>query len=261
MPAKGSRGPWLWPLALALIGLALLLNNFLLLTNFDVTTLWPLLLVIAGGAILLRGDVLPAGEGRTFGITRGSVESGTLEISSGEVDVIVRHLQQEGRLIAGQFALHTRPALQVQDTHAHLKLNRGATPWLSFNDWEMGLSRDLPWGIFISTSLGQVNLDLSRLIVQGARIGTGLGDIRVSAPLEAFEPISIQSAFGDIHFITPAGYATEIHVRPSRLFKVRADENRYQLIEPGLYRSRDADSSARLLEVHLTGTFGDAYLT
>lgn len=261
MPAKGSRGPWLWPLVLALIGIALLLNNFLLLNTFDVTTLWPLLLVIAGGAILLRGDVLPITEGRTFGITRGSVESGTLEINSGEVDVTIRHLQQEGRLIAGQFALHTRPALQVQDTHAHLKLNRGATPWLSFSDWEMGLSRDLPWSIFISTSLGQVNLDFSRLIVQGARIGTGFGDVRLSAPMEAFEPISVRSACGDIHFTTAPGYATQIYVRSTRLFNVRVDENRYQLIEPGLYRSRDADSSAKLIEVYISGTFGDAYLT
>jgi len=66
----------------------------------------------------------------------------------------------------------------------------------------MGLSRDLPWSIFISTSLGQVNLDFSRLIVQGARIGTGFGDVRLSAPMEAFEPISVRSACGDIHFTT-----------------------------------------------------------
>jgi hypothetical protein len=261
MPAKGSRGPWLWPLALALVGVALLLNNFLLLNEFDITTLWPLLLVVAGGAILLRGDLLPSTEGRTFGITRGSVESGTLEISSGEVDVILRHLQQEGRLIAGQFALHTRPTLQVQDTHAHLKLYRSATPWLSFSDWEMGLSRDLPWGLYVSTSLGQVNLDLSRLIVQGARIGTGFGDIRLTAPQESFDSISARSTFGDIHFITPPGYATQVTVRSSRLFNVRVDENRYQQIESGVYRSRDADVSARLTEVHLVGTFGDAYLT
>jgi hypothetical protein len=261
MPAKGSRGPWLWPLALALIGLALLLNNFLLLNEFDITTLWPLLLVIAGGAILLRGDVIPSGEGRTFGITRGSVESGTLEISSGEVDVIVRHLQQEGRLIAGQFALHSRPALQVQDTHAHLKLNRGSTPWLSFSDWEMGLSRDLPWSVFVTTSLGQVQLDLSRLILRGGRIGTGFGDILLTAPAESFEPIYVRSAFGDLHLITPPGYATQVTVKQSRFFKVQVDENRYQQIEPGLYRSRDADPQARLVELHLVGSFGDAYLT
>jgi hypothetical protein len=125
----------------------------------------------------------------------------------------------------------------------------------------MGLSRDLPWSLFISTSLGQVNLDLSRLIVQGARIGTGFGDIRLIAPVEAFEPISARSAFGDIHLITPPGCASQVYVRPSRLFKVRVDDNRYQLIEPGLYRSRDADRSAHLIEIHLSGTFGDAYLT
>ncbi len=77
----------------------------------------------------------------------------------------IRALQQEGRLIAGQFASNTRPALRVVDTHTHLKMDRASTPWLSFADWEMGLARDLPWQILVSTSVGQVNLDLSNLIL------------------------------------------------------------------------------------------------
>ena len=53
MRAKGSRGVWVWSLALIAVGVVLLLNNFLLLSGFNVTTLWPLLLVILGAVILL----------------------------------------------------------------------------------------------------------------------------------------------------------------------------------------------------------------
>lgn len=261
MPAKGSRGPWLWPLAIAAVGVVLLLNNFLLLGDFNAASLWPLLLVVAGAGILLRGDLTPNSEGKTFGITRGSVESATIEISAGEIDVQVRALQQEGRLIAGQYALNCRPGMRVSETHTHLKFDRAATPWLSFADWEMGLARDLPWQILISTSLGQVNLDLSGLILQDGMIATGLGDIRVICPAEAFGPLHLQSSLGNIHFITPVGYQAHIAIQSGRMFKVHADERRYHQLEPGIYDAYDADENAPLIEITISGTFGDAYLT
>lgn len=259
--SKGSRGPWLWPLALAAFGLLLLLNNFLLLGDFNAGSLWPLALVLVGAAILLRGDLSPSAEARTFGITRGSVENATLEISSGEIDVQIRALQREGRLIAGQYALNSRPGLRVTDTHTHLKMDRSATPWLSFADWEMGLARDLPWAVLVSTSLGQVNLDLSNLITQRVIIGTGLGDIRVVCPQEALGPVTLRSALGNIHLITPVGYQARITVQGSRMFQIHADERRYEQIEPGIFLALDADTNAPLTEVTITGTFGDAYLT
>lgn len=261
MPAKGSRGPWIWPLGVAAIGAALLLHNFLLLENFNVMRLWPLLLVAAGAGILLRGDLIPSAEARTFGITRGSVESAALEISAGEIDVAVRALQREGRLIAGQYAANSRPTMRVQDTHTHLKLDRAATPWFAFADWEMALANDLPWQILVSTHLGSVNLDLSGLIVQEAVVATGFGDIRLTCPAELLGTLHLQSALGNIHVITPVGFQTRISAPAGRLFRVHADDNRYEQVEPGIYLSRDAEENAPLVEITLRGTFGDAYLT
>lgn len=261
MPAKGSRGPWLWPLGIAVIGVVLLLRNFLLLENFNVTALWPLLLVVAGAAILLRGDLTPGVEARTFGITRGSVESATLEISSGEIDVGIRGLQREGRLIAGQYAANARPFMRVNDTHTYLKMDRSATPWFSFADWEMAVADDLPWQILVSTHLGNVNLDLSGLILQEAVIASGIGDIRLTCPRESLGTVRLHSALGNIHLITPVGYRVIITNRAGRLFHVYADERRYEQPEPGLFVALDAEADAPLVEIVIHGTFGDAYLT
>ncbi len=261
MSSKGSRGPWLWPLALVIVGIALLLDNFLLLGNFKVVTLLPLLLVVIGAQILLRGDIAPSTEARTFGITRGSVESATLEINAGEIDVQIRALQREGRLIAGQYAVSARPAMRVSDTHTHLKMDRASTSWLSFADWEMGLARDLPWQILVSSHLGQVNLDLGDLIVRNIVVGTGIGDIRLICPQEAFEPLHLRSTLGNIHLITPVGIQTRISVDASYLFKVHADERRYHQPEPGVYVAHDADEGATPIEITISGTFGDAFLT
>lgn len=261
MRVRGKRASLLGPLILVVAGVALLLNNFLLLSGFNLTALWPLLLVIAGAWILLRGDLLPAAEPRPFGITRGGVEAATVEVSAGEIDVTVRALQREGRLIAGQFAADSRPELHVQDAHAYLRLDRVATPWLSFSDWDMGLSPDLPWDVYVSTSLGQVRLDLAELAITDATIATGLGDIRLVVPRAASAPLRLQSALGDIHVQTPEGSAARVTVRAGRLFGLHVDETRYEEIAPGQYQSRYPDDDAPLVELHVAGTFGDAYLT
>jgi hypothetical protein len=259
--AKGSRGPLLLPLALVAVGVALLLNNFLLLSGFNLTALWPLLLVIAGAQILLRGDLVPSAEARSFGITRGSVESATLEISAGEIDVQARALQREGRLIAGQFAADSRPELEINETHTTLRMHRAATPWLSFADWELGLALDLPWQLLISTNLGQVQLNLEGLIIQDAVIATGLGDIRLVCPQEAFGPLYLRSALGDIHVTTLPGQAARLTVRGGSMFRVHVNEQRYRQVEPGVYLALDAQANKSALDVQISGTFGDAYLS
>ncbi|MFQ3565658.1 MAG: hypothetical protein SNJ59_01550 [Aggregatilineales bacterium] len=260
MRARGSRGVLIGGLAALGLGVVLLLNNFLLISEFNVGALWPLGLVIAGTLVLLRGDLLPGAAARTFGITRGSVESASLEISAGEIDVQAQALTREGRLIAGQFAFDARPQLSLHEAHAHLRFDRSATPWLSFAPWQVSLARDLPWAIFVSTSLGNVNLDLSGLIVQRAVIGTGMGDIRLVCPQEAFEPIALRSAAGTIQVLTPPGLRARISCTGSSVFRIHADEARYDQIEPGVFISRDADANAAQVEIQVRGTFGDAYL-
>jgi hypothetical protein len=261
LQSKPTGGPIIWPLVIIIAGILLLLNNFLLIDGFNITSLWPLLLVLAGAQILLRGDFLPSAEAKTFGITRGSVESATLEISAGEIDVQISALQREGRLIAGQFAGNSRPQMGVNETHAYLKMDRSATPWLSFSDWEMGLARDLPWQIFVSSSLGQVQLNLTDLIVQDVVVGTGLGDIRLICPRELFGIVKLRSAAGNIHIVTPRGYATRISLEQTRMFRVHADSRRYQQAEDGAYLALEAEADAPLIEVQVFGTFGEAYLT
>lgn len=258
--AKPIAFPMLWAMLIVVVGVMLLLNNFSLLGGLNVIALLPLLLVVAGAQILLRGDFIPNAQSRDFGITRGSVESATLEIGSGAIDVEILALQREGRLIAGQFAINSRPQLDVRETYAHLKLFRSNTPWWSYADWKAALAQDLPWQILVTTHLGQANLELAQLIVHDVVVGTGIGDIRVIAPKEAFNPLYLRSTFGNIHILTPVGYQTKIVVKETRLFTVKFDPQRYETSAKGVYLAKEADETMPVVEIQISGTFGDAYL-
>jgi len=258
--AKTTAFPMLWSILIAGVGVVLLLNNFGILGNFNAVALLPLLLVVAGAQILLRGDFIPNADTRDFGITRGSVESATLEISSGAVDVDLLALRREGRLIAGQFAVNSRPQLDVRDTYAHLKLFRSKTPWWSYADWKAALAQDLPWQILVTTHIGQATLDLSQLIVHDVVVGTGIGDVRIICPKESFNPLFVRSTFGNIHILTPLGYRVKVVVKQTRLFTVKYDPQRYDNPEKGVYIARSDDDTMPVIEIQVSGTFGDAYL-
>lgn len=261
MQAKETRGPVLWPILLVIFGVLLLLDNFLLLGDFNVATLLPLLLVVAGAQILLRGDLLPEARTRSFAITRGSVEAGTLEISAGGIDVDVRPLTQGGRLIAGQFAAESRPRLTSEGSHATLRFYRSDTPWYAFGDWQIGVARDLPWQIFASTHVGQLQIDLDGLITQDVLVATGIGDLRFVCPAESLGRIEVRSTLGTIHLITPPGVAAQITTKAGLLCTVHHDETRYERTEANLYAAFDADDDAPLVEVHVFGGVGDVYLS
>ncbi|MEL7434290.1 MAG: DUF5668 domain-containing protein [Chloroflexota bacterium] len=261
--SSGSKGPVLLPLAVVLTGVLLLLSNYFLLNDFNVIDLWPILLVVVGAYILLRGDLVPSDDFRTFGITRGSIESATLEINSGEIDVNVRALQTRNteRLIAGQYANQARPDLDVRDVHANLLMERQHTPWLSFADWEMGLSQDLPWQIVMSSYLGQANMDLRDVIIQNVLVSTGIGDVHLVPPREAFETLYVRSLVGNINIMTPSQQRTRITVEGGYFFGVQLDSNRYEEVDDGVYVSRDGDPEYPLVDIVVTGTFGDTYLS
>ena len=257
---RGSKGPILWPLVLIVLGIALLLNSFLLLEGFNLLALSPLLLVLLGAVILLRGDFVPHEDTRTFGITRGSVESALLEISAGEIDVAITALDGSERLIAGRYAPQARPALTVEGVHAQLQMDRGSAPWWSFADWEIGLTRELPWSLYFSSHLGEMDIDASGLIVQGGQISTGIGDIRFVPPVEAFDRILLRSTLGTIQVITPLGARVIVQVEPARFSRVHMDGGRYTQQDTNLYTSLDAKADAVPITINVRSSFGDIYL-
>ncbi len=243
MDSQPKRTPWLWPLLLAAGSVLLLLHNFLLI-DFDVAPYWPVLLVALGIQLLLRGDIGPSWQAHTFGITRGSVQSASIEIESGEVDVQVRALHKPGRLTAGQYTARSRPALTVRNNHATLRMERGQTWWLSMADWDVGLANDLPWSILASGYLGQMEVDLRGLIVERAYVSSGLGNVEVACPAEAEGVIFARSTFGDVRVAIPTRCRAMITVKTGPFGHVRLNPDHFEQIKTGVYVTRRSDAVA-----------------
>jgi hypothetical protein len=264
---KTRRSPamGLLPLLIAGLGIFLLLVNFLLLPPVNLIALSPLLLVILGAVMLVNGDVSAARSSHAFGITRGSVQSATLEISAGEVDVSIGSLPASvsDRLIAGQYALDARPALALEGTHANLALRRNVLGLPTTLEWDLGLAQDLPWDVFLSTNIGQAEVDLSELVIHHAELNTGLGTIRLVLPREALDEIVVRSQAGIVQVIAPHGAYVAVHLPTGRrLMDRHVDESRYVALQEDLYVTGAAsEPGVEPVRVQIRGTFASIYLS
>ena len=238
MRSLTRRMPLLWALVVMAGGVALLLDNFLLV-ELDLAPYWPALLVLAGLLILLRGDIALSWGAHTFGITRGSVESAAIEIESGEIDVQLQALRKSGRLVAGQYTARSRPGLAVRNNRARLTLHRGQTWWLSLADWDVGLAHDLPWEVLMSSYLGRLEADLRGMEIERAYIASGLGEVILACPARCRGALATRSNFGDVRVSVPARSSAVVRVQTGTFGRVRANAERYAEIAPGVYATGD----------------------
>lgn len=253
---------WLWPLVLIIGGVLLLLDNFLLI-DANLKPFWPLILAALGIQLLLRGDIGLSWQSHTFGITRGSVQSASIEIESGEIDVQLRALNKPGRLIAGQYTARSRPALNVRNNHAYLQLRRGQTWWLSLADWEVGVARDVPWNLLISSYLGRLDVDLRGLLVEQAHLSSGLGSVTLVCPDRVSGPVFARSTFGDVRLSIPEDCPAAITVNVGPFARVRADTSRFEEIQPGVYATLpyEGEIAPDALDIRASTVFGTIYLS
>lgn len=253
-----KRAPWLWPLILMAGGIVLLLDNFLLI-DLDLAPYWPVLLVVLGLQLLVRGDIAASWQAHTFGITRGSVQSGSIEIESGELDVQLHALHKPGRLIAGQYTARSRPNLRVRNNHATLNMQRGQSWWLSLADWDVGLANDLPWDVLVSSYLGELEADLHDLHIGRVYLSSGFGSVSLTCPRQAEGPLFARSTFGNVRAMIPVRSRAIIRIKSSPFARVRIDPAYFEEIEPGIYANftpdDDEDSdSEQPVDIDLTAS-------
>jgi hypothetical protein len=259
MRSSANQTPFLWPLLLVIAGCLLLLNNFLLV-SLDVTALWPVFLIFVGLQLLWRGDIAPSWQAQSFGITRGNVAEGLLEVSSGEIDVRLQAASREDRLIMGQYTARSRPSLQVRNNRATLRMQRGNTWLFSLADWNVELSRDLPWSMLVSSYLGQLDIDMRRLQVEHAYVASGIGDIRLICSDCLAGYVYARATLGDVRLAVPEGIPAIIRVKSGPLVRVIRHSRRYLEQPDRAIVTEEYEPDAPAIQITVSSTFGNIHL-
>ena len=257
---KSQRSPILIPILLVGLGTVILLGNYFLI-DLQLGGYWPVVLILIGIQVLVRGDLGMSWQAHSFGITRGGVESASIEANGGEIDIRLRALRRTGRLIAGQYTARSRPRLLIRDNHARLILKRGDTWMLSLADWELEIAPDLPWDMLLSTHLGEIDVDLRDVQIRQAHIASGIGDVKVICPNRYAGPLHVRSMFGDIQLTIPKNVPALIRVNSSRLANLSTRGEFHQhATQTNLYATTSYKEGQATLDITVSATFGTVVL-
>lgn len=219
-----------------------------------------MVLILIGIQLLWRGDIAPSWQAQTFGITRGSVTEGQVEISSGEIDVKLRASPRPERLIEGQYTARSRPSLKVRNNRALLKMQRGTTWLFSLADWQVELAQDLPWSMLVSTHLGQLDIDMRGLQIERAYIASGIGDVRLICSDCMAGEVEARSNLGDVRLAIPDGIPAIIRVEAGPLCRIIRHSKRYLEQPDFAIVTEEYDPDLPAITVKVAATFGNIHL-
>jgi len=228
-----SWGVWdtlfrLWPVLLIAIGLEILIGRRSIWGSAAVAIL---LLAALGVAVWLGRSGLEAlpwvGEEVVTtetisqpleGATRGEVEivfrTGSLRLNAlpkgaglveGRVDLSPGEQISRSFRKAGETAHFV---LRSSDARSH----KISDTWSGSKVWDLGLSRDVPLRLKLSTGVGRVTVDLAQLNVTDFELEGGVGQATVTLPRRGRLEARVEGGVGEVTILIPQGMAARIRV-------------------------------------------------
>jgi hypothetical protein len=228
--------PWsqlvaLWPLALILIGLEMLLRR---------VPMGGLVYIVLAAAILAvmwfawpaLGPRLAARETHVAELPLEGIESASIEISMGVGDLELRPLAEPGLLYRAELLydpsrteLSESRTLQNGHMTASLRMT-GITTGPMFGGatdrLELELSPDVPITLVIDAGVSRSRIDLRGMVTTGLEINSGVGDAHVLLAEGEYEAF-VSGGVGTLTIELPAGVGAQVQVQGG-LGSVRVDD-------------------------------------
>ena len=288
-----SRKSFLGPIALILVGIALLLNQFGLwsLAWVDLLRLWPLILILigldivlgntrTGGVVLLLTGIAiivlavalidpstskrAARDSVTYEYPVKGVESVTVRLEVGTAGLDVRSLSDSSNLLEAGIDYDGRRTrvdytADTNDAQASILLkSESRAVWLPFfkpfsEDWRVRLSREVPLALQVTAGVSNANLDLQGLRLTELQLNAGVGDVHVALPDQGSYQVVAHGGVGSLTIDVPPGVEARI-----RLDGGLGSANIAQRFErqERYYVSEGYASAQNRVDIHIDGGVG-----
>jgi hypothetical protein len=230
-PAKAASGRRPFALALIVVGVASLAANLGLFradAHRLLAAIWPAGVIVIGLGVIWLGDQMWRSEAAPFSLARGQAEAGALWVSAGTADFEIGATSEPANLATGSLPLPKRPKVAVHEQHTTVRLEPlWGLPSLSRSPWCAALASDLPWQIGVSSSTGNLDLDLRELLPAGVRVRSLFGDVELKLPAAGGTDVDIRLVFGDLTIDVPDDLGVKVVLRTGALADVERDERRF----------------------------------
>jgi len=253
-----TRGNLFWGFVLILVGVLFLLSTTGILKGISPWELiWPIGLIGLGLWILI-GHLLgrqSAGETRQVTIPLEGATSAHVKIVHGAGRLSLDSRAAPGELLTGSFSGGVQSSLDRSGSEVKVKLRVPDYAFPFFNwgwsrsiDWSVGLSRDIPFSLDVSTGANESILDLTDLRVTKLQLHTGASATKVSLPANAgFTRVTCEAGAAGFELRVPSNVAARIRYRGG-LSSINVSTSRFPR-SGDVYQSLDYDTAANKVDI------------
>ena len=253
-----KRDSLFWGSALILLGVLLYLQAQGIINNVF-QYLWPLALMLVGIWLILGVYWKPASaSGETFSIPLQSAKTVSYSFSHGVGQMNISGGAPAGQALVGTSATGMNTHSHLTDDQLNVRVEAGPSflPFIGPDEgvWRFQLVRDLPVLLNVDSGASSLNLDLKDVLARHLAIKTGASSVNVILPARGVCLFDLEGGATSVNIIIPE--MTAARIRVDGVTSMEVDTNRFPHLESGIYQSANFDTSSDRAEINISAGLG-----
>ena len=248
-----------WGTALILLGVLLFLQIQGYIGNIF-PYLWPLALILLGGWIILGVYWKPANiPEESFSIPLGAAQSVEYHFSHGAGQLEINGGAPAGQALVGTSATGMNQKSQLNGDRLDVRVEAGPSfvPFIgpSQGVWRFQLTREIPSTLIVETGASSVTMDLKDLPVRRVELKTGASSSNITMPERGVSLLDIEAGAASVRVVVPPTTAARIRMEES-VSSIHVDTDRFPRLSSGIYQSSYYDSATDRTDINIEGGLG-----
>ncbi len=247
-----------WGGVLILLGVLFLLQTQNIIPSIF-PYLWPLALILVGGWMVLNVYWRPASSEETFSIPIGEAKSIKYKFSHGAGQIEINGGAPTGQALVGTSAAGIKTSSQLDGDRLNVKVEAGASfvPFVGPDNgiFQFQLTQGVPVMLNVETGASQLDMDLKDVLATDIRLQTGASNSNVTLPARGASHLDLEAGAASINIRVPEGVAARIRVKEG-LTSLNVDTNRFPQLDSRLYQSSNFDTATDRTEINIEAGVG-----
>jgi len=253
-----KRSNIFWGGALILLGTLFLLQTQNIIPSIF-PYLWPLALILFGLWMIVSVYWKSANSDETFSVSLQNAKSVKYNFSHGAGQIEIKGGAPIGTALLGSSAEGVNESSHLDGDKLNVRVEAGASfvPFIGPSDgvWRFQLTQDVPVNIKVETGASQLDMDLSDVLASEIRLQTGASSSNVTLPSRGASHLDLEAGAASIVVRIPEGVSGRIRVKEG-LTSLNVDTSRFPQLDSRLYQSADYDTAENRTEISIEAGLG-----
>jgi len=246
-----------WGSALILLGILFYLQIQNIIPSIF-PYLWPLALILFGVWIIL-GVYWKPSEEEQFQIALQGAKSVRYRFAHGAGSIEIKSGAPMGQALSGSSSVGMDFSSRLDGDKLNVKVDAGASfiPFVgpANGKWTFLLAKDVPASVKVETGASQLDMDLTDVQAQHIELETGASNSNITMPANGVSILDLEAGAASISITIPQGVAGRIRVKEG-LTALKVDTERFPQLDSRLYQSSDFDTASNRAEVNVEAGLG-----